>query len=253
MRVARNCQNFLTLVLGVPVDVTRIAGRCRPSTWAELITSLTRSNAGRSLYGHDPLLKFEEIPGGAATIVKNWFDVQRDLRDVVALILGSRYVRGYTTTEFLNLTQGLEAFHRRVFQGCYYPAEEYREVRDALAAVVPSGLKPEFQRKLMDLYEYANEFSFRARLRALCETLAPGNRARLGPDVKAFIEKVRKTRNYLTHLDEKEREGSLIADQDDLGDLFRTNLKLNGLATLLLLKHIGVPEELAARGAFRWL
>ncbi len=47
MGVVRNCQNFLTLVLGVPVDITRIAGRCRPSIWAELITSLTRSNGRR--------------------------------------------------------------------------------------------------------------------------------------------------------------------------------------------------------------
>jgi hypothetical protein len=252
MFTVRTCQNFLTLVTGIPVDITGMRVRCGHAAWAEIIMSLTRANKGSHLYGHDPVVHFNDLPRRRGKIVENWFSIQPELREVINLILGFRYVRGYMTTEFLNLAQGLEAFHRRMFKGRYYGVGKYDAIRGKLQAQIPLELKSEFRKKLQDMYVYANEYNFRMRLKELYESVGP-KKGELDSKAKAFIGKVVKTRNYLTHLDETGRGGSFMSNPDDLRELGRANLKLNAIATYLLLKEIGVAENVAAKGAFRWV
>ncbi len=76
--------------------------------------------------------------------------------------------------------------------------------------------------------------------------------ARIAKDEKAFVEQVVKTRNYLTHLDRKDRKGSLLGDED-LGDLWLGNAKLSAIAAIHMLKQLGIDEQTAASGVFRTL
>jgi hypothetical protein len=239
-----------------PVEMTRLSGVCRARSgkgnlWVEIITHLRRLERESKLDRERQLISFEDFKSIAPAAVGQWFAVQGELREVVALILASKYVRGYTTTEFLNLTQALEAFHRRVFGGSHYDEYEYKKIYLALVEGMPSGLDREFRDKLTNLYKYANESTFRRRLRDLCEKLDPSTRSWLG-EMKSFVGRVVKTRNYLTHLSEDGQEGSFLENAEDLGDLWRANLKLNGLATVHLLKQIGIPEDKVATRAFRF-
>jgi hypothetical protein len=98
---------------------------------------------------------------------RSGFGIYSALDEVIGLILAALYVRGYATTEFLNLTQAPEALHRRTAEGIYYPRNEYEKIRQSLVEAVPSDLPPDrrgdgdFRRKLISSYQYANEYSFR--------------------------------------------------------------------------------------------
>jgi hypothetical protein len=256
--VSRHCQNFLTLALGIPSDVTSIVlvplsetADGESQLGAQLITSLTRSSGADKPHRLDPLLRFDQLGSDGATILQKWFDIQDSVSEVVDLMFASRYVSSYTTTEFLNVTQALESLHRRTFPGHYYPTDEYQGIQQSLLDGMPTGFKSEFQNKLRGLYEYANEYSLRRRLKELCASLASNTRGWIATDVDAFVQKVVKTRNYLIHLDPKSIEGSFIKGPDDSGDLWQANQILNGLATVLILRQIGIPEKKITGRVFR--
>jgi ApeA N-terminal domain 1 len=257
--LSRHCQNFLTLVLGMPSDVTSIflvplpeAADGPQQLGGNLIASLMRSSGADRPHLLDPLLRFDQVGSDGATILQKWFEIQDEISEVINLMFASRYVSSYTTTEFLNVTQALESLHRRTFPGHYYPTDEYQGIQQSLLDAMPTGLKSEFQNKLRGLYEYANEYSLRRRLKELCASLASNTRGWIATDVDAFVQKVVKTRNYLIHLDPKSIEGSFIKGPDDLGDLWQANRILTGLATVLILRQIGIPEEKITGRVFRW-
>ena len=182
-----------------------------------------------------------------------WFNLQPKIRDVVSLVLASRYVRGYVTTEFLNIIQALESMHRRLFGGTYYPEKEYDKIKDVLIDALPRTMDKDLRQRLKSSYQYANEYSLRKRLGGLVDSLAPATQGRIASDRKAFFEKIINTRNYLTHLSENSRAASLLADDDDLQDISFATGMLTALATTILAKAIGINEDTAAARTFRLL
>jgi len=251
LSVTRHCQNFLTLVLGKPSNVLAVVVVPEAAPLgASLITSMIRSPDNKTGYP-DPLLRFDQLGADGSAVLKKWFEIREDFNEVLSMMFASKYISSYTTTEFLNLVQALESFHRRKFGGRYYSETDYRSIHRSLLDATPAGLADDFQDKLKGLYEFANEYNLRKRLRELFASLSPSVRGWIRGDEGAFIQKVVRTRNYLTHLDPRSRVDSFIRGEDDLGDLWQANITLNGLATALFLQIIGVPETAISGRMFR--
>jgi Apea-like HEPN len=127
-----------------------------------------------------------------------WLALGEDLGPVFDLYLVSVYQpRIFAELQFLSLAQAAESLHARRFETKILPTDEHRARVKAVAEAAPVDLRDWVRERLAD----ANRKSFRNALSELIETLPPQVKARF-EDVDRFSEKVRVTRNYLTHWNE---------------------------------------------------
>jgi hypothetical protein len=182
-------------------------------------------------------------------LAENWFSSTSLLSPIYELLFGTLFNRdSFVKTKFLNLSQALESFHRRVLGGTYLPPEGYVATRSALRAAVPESVPDDLRQRISDTIKYANEYSLRKRLKELLCSLDGSTLEILKiSDVAAVSDLIVKTRNYLTHFDEQSRT-SLV---DDIVGMHYMNERLTALLFILILKKLGMNEQFAARGVIR--
>lgn len=143
----------------------------------------------------DMLFKFEKIQSHPELIVNKWIEVCEDIRPALNLCLTAQKQQ-YLTQTFLNLTQGLEAYHKGV--EAYYKRT--------------SGKKPK-------------DMSLKNRLMCLSEPLK--NRFKSENMRDKWITDIKKARNQLTHrgkLESTETYGKLDGFITGCLQLFQINL-----------------------------
>jgi hypothetical protein len=141
--------------------------------------------------------------------------------------------------------QAIEAFHRRVHggkgEGKYLTDEDYKFVWDTLTGAIPSDLPnsikyPEgLKSSLMKRIEYGNEYSLRTRLKFLHRIYWVELDAYIDVNISHFIDKIVKTRNYLTHRFEDSDSDFFEGDKLDL-----VNFILKSFLLIILLNQIGI-------------
>jgi len=134
--------------------------------------------------------------------LSRWLALGEDLGPVFDLYLVSLYQpRIFAELQFLSLAQAAESLHSRRFDTKTLPKEEHRAHLRAVLAAAPASSREWAGVRLAD----ANRKSFRVALAELVETLPADLKSRLD-DIEHFTEKVRVTRNYLTHWSEHLRQ-----------------------------------------------
>lgn len=193
-----------------------------------------------------PLL---EISSAIEMLAENWFRSLQLLEPVYDLLFGTLFGRDtFVRTKFLNLTQALESFHRRTQDATYITPDDYSNVLATLIAAVPSGVPDPLKGRLSESLRYANGYSLRKRLKQLLGTLDPRTVQSLKiSDVPGTAELIVKTRNYLTHFDEKSRT-QLV---DNIVGMHYMNERLTALLFILILKRLGLDEDKAAGGVLK--
>jgi hypothetical protein len=197
--------------------------------------------------GYDMPLPFAVLgKAEAAVLFKNWFLNEKILRPVYGLLLSTVYEPDqYVQSTFLSLIQGLETFHRHLYEGRYVPKEEYEETRKLLVGVIPPQTKTILSEKLKGMLNWGNEFSLRDRLKELLDSVSHESWQQLAnhPEQKDFISVVVNVRNYLTHYKEAQKPDVI----ENLRGMYNLNQKLRAILTLLLLKHLGMDEKQIAK------
>jgi len=212
---------------------------------------------------HSPMMCFplRDVHTIVQTLAEKWFDSLSLMEPVYDLLFGTLFGRdSFVRTKFLNLTQALEAFHRRVRGGTYTCPSEYSAIQDALDAsapvaiqeavkpATPADVRESLRRRISDSLKYANEYSLRKRLKELLYGLDRSTVEMLKTsDVAATADLIVKTRHYLTHFDEQSRT-KLV---DDIVGMHYMNERLTALLFILILKRLGMDETTAARGALK--
>jgi hypothetical protein len=172
------------------------------------------------------------------TLVK-WFDSMNKLRPVYEVFFSMfRSSRMYLQSQFLHLSQAVESFHRRTVGGLYLREDQYEAVKSVVIAAIPPTLDTGLRARLKSQIKYANEPSLRRRLTGILEGLSERELSMICQNSGEFIGAIVDTRNYLTHLDESSGE-DILEDQQ----LLHAGQKLELLLTILLLKHLGLPED----------
>lgn len=185
------------------------------------------------------LFTLHEIRDRLENALNNWIAKADLLKPVYDLYFSTLYNQDlYLEGTFLNLSQCIEAYHRRRYGGKYQADEEYRSgLYQRFIEVIPQGLDNGFQQSLRDgKLWFANEFSLRKRLQDITERLSDlpisfldTREARTG-----FIDKVCNTRHYLTHLDPQ-----LYAKAARDVELFELKEKVKFLLEVCLLEELG--------------
>lgn len=141
-------------------------------------------------------------------------------------------------TEFLSLTQSLEAFSRTFRGGNYLTVKKYDKVKGQIISAIPAYLEKSHRDALANRIKYGYQWSLRKRLSDLIGLFSLDTQNALGFNEKNFIAKVVDTRNYLTHLDKTIRKNSLKSFS-----LIKVNKTLQSLFLMLIYLKIGIPES----------
>lgn len=195
------------------------------------------------LDGYKILVPKNVIENELDTVLNLWFEKRDALGPTIDLLTAAIFRRGRIAPEvsFLMLTQALEAFHRRVVGGTYVGEKTSKDVRRALEHAIPEDLPDAFKQAVREKLKWLNEYSLRMRLKELVGMVDQEGRRFLRGTEETLISSVVDTRNYLNHYSEKLRKKAV----GEL-DLVPVNVKLRLLATMLVLREIGVPMETVA-------
>ena len=140
----------------------------------------------------------------------------------------------YLQHQFLSLIQAIEAYHRRKFEGKYLSDEKYEPIYKKFEGIINKlGIEDPFKDALKSKLKYGNEYSLIKRLRDLFEKYREIFDNFIDDRV-AFINKVKDTRNYLTHYDKNLMENAVDGEQ-----LYYVTQQLKIVIVICLLSELG--------------
>lgn len=241
--------NLLTLLIGETTyinyvkafgDDVQISPDKKSKETIELYFTQKKYGLNKNIHHFQMILPYSRISNNISDVLSLWFAKAQRLRSVYDLFFGTFYNPGlYLQFQFLSLMQAIESFHRVTKGGKYLSNEDWQPYRATLASGISKELDSGHRESLKSRIKYGNEYSLRKRIGELLEILAESTASLLTPTDKFFTGVVVDTRNYLTHYDDELKD---VALKD--ADLYWANQRLKILITILLLKEIGIPEDL---------
>ena len=202
------------------------------------------------------LFRFIDVKDQFNELLSLWEQNSEKLESIIDLYLRLTYIpKRHINDFFLSLAQAIEAFHSLAHSGRYIDKKVYKKVvRKTLEEAVdsiPDSIPLENGEESLDLREYKkilkeeklshlNSFSLRERLEEIideCHSCLPDNFFASSEEQSDFLKKIRKTRNYLTHLSSEQDE--YVASGQDLWVLIR---RLRVLLEVCLLKKLGLKD-----------
>lgn len=189
------------------------------------------------------LAPLPKLGDSVVSILERW-DVERSRMVDTVNLLGDVLDKNAPPSHMrmLLLAQALEAFHRNVVGGEYLPPDDYEPIRLALVNAIPQGMNRDHRSAIESRLKYGNELSLRTRLKKLLEGVSDDALNLLQINRKTFVRDVVDARNDFTHW-VHEREKS----RPNGAHLANLLSALLALTQLIVLKHLGVDEELVVK------
>ncbi len=140
-----------------------------------------------------------DIRDQTQAIFTAWLHCARPLLVVRSLYLSAVYGKAFLEVKLLHLTQAVEAYHRRCYDGLYMADQDFAtRVADALREAIPTGLDPSLRDSLKNRIKYGNEYSFVKRLTVLVIEHEAALAA-ITPNLRKWPTKISERRNSFTH------------------------------------------------------
>ncbi|MGG1395663.1 HEPN domain-containing protein [Bacillus velezensis] len=188
------------------------------------------------------LFDYNKVRTNYETLLNNWFQEREKLSTIVSLFMNSKDQKEFVETKFIKNIQCLEIFHRRYCSSSEFNQElifETEKVREFIDSNVSDDNKSFFLNKL----KHINEVNLMKRLKELFNQQSTDTKNFLSGNSKnrdSFIFGLVETRNYLTHYDLTNK--TKVFHQ--AVEKYYASLRMNGLLTFLILKKIGLDEEI---------
>lgn len=153
------------------------------------------------LKNHQMLFSYSDIQGNIGAIFDRWDTISNDLRDVLSIFRRVQLSpQLFLELKFLSITQALETFHRRTQSGGVLPKELHKRRIDHIVTSVSA----EHREWIKSALAFSNEKTQIQRLDELLSLASPVM-SLIVDDMTEFAKRVRNTRNYLTHFDDRLR------------------------------------------------
>jgi hypothetical protein len=173
-------------------------------------------------------------------ILLKWFSANEVMLDAIALTMDARRNRERSWhVRFLLLAQAVEVFSRATTASTYMPGADYEKVAAALSSAIPEGVSTAHRASLKSKIKYGNELAFYKRVLQLVKSLSKPAQEIVCKNPAEFARGIADTRNYYTHFTDELRPKALTGEAG-----IRAGEKLLLLLRILLLKHVGLNEEL---------
>ncbi len=249
LQLLRTLQNLLSFGLGRPVDIDGMAGELAPDNdqpGPQRVTIIS-ARLPNTLRHHDPtllgipLFTYPDVGHSFESIVRGWFenaDVVQPSHDLYFALYHGPFLGD--ETEFLNLAQALETFHRRLFSGKYMDDDVFqRTIVHAMLTALPDCTPQDLRQALGGRLKFLNSYSLKKRLINLFSELECYPAYFRDRVAKRLATQLTNARNYLTHYDDRNRTAYRIGPPLPLLSWFmRTTLELH------LLKLLGFDSEM---------
>ena len=202
------------------------------------------------------LFCFKDVKEQFDELLNLWERNSKDLEPIIDLYLRLMYVpRRHINDFFLSLAQAIEAFHSLAHDGSHLDKQVYKSViRKTLEKAVdsiPDFVPSDNEQDSVDLRKYKmilkkeklshlNSYSLRERLEEIISeyrSCLPDNFFASSDEQNDFLKKIRKTRNYLTHLSSK-KDKDVLSGQN----LLLLTQKLKMVLEICLLKQLGLED-----------
>lgn len=222
-------KNFLSLATGEEISILTISGEktcLKPYERIEIFSSQTLGEKGSidRFAWYPPPIEYQTISERLKFYLENWFNMIERYEPTYELFFGSLSEGVYPVSDFLSLSQALEAYHCRKFENRIVPDDLFSKQLAQFLRIIdefPQEHRPEFQSKV----EFMNRKSLRRRTKELFE--------KYGQIFKIFIEKKEDfipkfvdTRNYYTHYDPKKEKPAEITEIPFLTENLRFMLRV---------------------------
>lgn len=228
--IVGHVQNFLRLAVRRPVYPKEILGSLdnKDTTQyaAEVYYSVGKTPGSlEHLTPGDMLFTFGQISKKFETHMRSWFANLERLEPVFHLYFGLLHSpRMYENLQFLTLTQAIETYHRRLYDGTDLPEKKHtRRINRILNRTAA-----EYRTWLVRKLQYSNELTLRRRLRDIMSEYGLVFQT-LRPSGEAFISKVVSTRNYLTHYSTESDTNALVRAEQRLLWVQKLKIIMEGL------------------------
>lgn len=196
------------------------------------------------------LIRKSDINDYFEKILCFWFINKKELREIIAPCISDLYVPSYVEVEFLNLSRGLESYHRFFVK---QTSEEQSNVPDEreverkkIIEFIQKHISAEYKDDFIGRVNYEKEETFRQRLNGLMKNFPEElNKQLFGMiNTKRIISQIVDTRNYLTHRDSLLKYNNAISDFTELAEI---NKKLKIVFKFYCLILIGVDRTVVER------
>ena len=144
----------------------------------------------------DFVFSYNDLIDSYQNIFECWFN-NKKLEDSINLISEKSFLKLSGETYFLNTCFSLETLHRKHFKNYVYEEENYEQLRIGII----EKLNPEEKKLFLEKLQFANEPSFRSRLKDFNKDFGISLKGDYKPN--NIIGKIVDTRNYLVHRGEK--------------------------------------------------
>ena len=178
------------------------------------------------------------IEGYIKRVLRNWYAKYHQHRPLFDLFFMSLYYDegNYPSVAVLNLTRGLEAYHRESSQysSRYIEEEVFEEYRKELEETIPSEFSESFSSHLKHgSFKFANRVSLRKRLEELIHDHEEVLQYRLHEefDSSEMAGEIKHIRNRLTHLSDED-----VSEFDVEGSVLH---KLRVLTEVIIADEVG--------------
>lgn len=175
-------------------------------------------------------IKYPSIQNELENMLAHWYN-NTDLHISIDLITEKIFNIGLSRESyFLNSCFAIEIFHRRLYNATEYTNDIFENKLESLYESIED---KRFLSLIKNKLQFANEFSFRKRLKFFEQDflkILPSTIA-----VKGFISKIVDTRNYLVHRSSKKNIFEGI-------DLFYASKYLESVLRIHFLKTINCPD-----------
>jgi len=185
------------------------------------------------------LAPYPNIASDFQSVVRNWFRVASELEPVVDLFATVAFHSHlHSDAEFLFLVQALEVYHARVFDSRALPKEEHMRRVEAAVGGSPAEIQDWVRQKLQAVnYKYLDE-----RIAEIFEC-HNAEAARLFPNVAELPERIRYTRNHLTHYSGNTNSPKYLTPKE----MVEVSWHLRVFIWICLLKELGISGKAIER------
>lgn len=174
------------------------------------------------VYASNLLFTYKDIKEKTSVFFSNWLQISTDLRPMINLYNANIQYTKALETQFLNLAQAVEIYHRRTFSAStYIESELFDEISAELCDIVKEKIENNDARNtFITKISYMNQHSLRRRIKEVLRLLKEHDYIDWDDaECKLFGDKISEQRDILTHY-EKER-----ADKLDYKELAEYTMK----------------------------
>ena len=244
-----NLKNLLTLLLKSPIQIEILTANIDNNNFANIypLRFEDKKDLNLNWFELEPL-SLPSLKVDLDKVFNNWFNSKAKSTQLLYSNTINSEHKMIVEDVFINFTKAIESFHRDCAeQGTFIDEDRYNSVVEKMIAAAGADITNDLKSKLQATLKFANEFGFQRRIKELIKDLPQKLIVEIDilRDRKKFADKVRNTRDQLTHYS---NSNTIVFNTLEM---IYVNKLLKILTMVYLLRDLGIEDEVILDAIFK--